>query len=128
MARLSILLSRSHGWPDNAAASILPPGCEASGRAARCEALPAPRDGVEEEPFSRLRSALRLAHPHILPLHDSGEAGGLLNYVMLIVRGESLLDPSRDYLDDAVPTRWAELLQANGMTTPVPGANHPYYF
>jgi hypothetical protein len=28
----------------------------------------------------------------------------------------NLLDPSRDYLDDAVPTRWAELLQANGMT------------
>ncbi len=27
----------------------------------------------------------------------------------------NLLDPSRDYLDDAVPTRWAELLQANGM-------------
>ena len=24
----------------------------------------------------------RLQHPHILPLHDSGEAGGLLYYVM----------------------------------------------
>ena len=27
----------------------------------------------------------------------------------------NLLDPSQDYLDDAVPTRWAELMQANGM-------------
>ncbi len=29
----------------------------------------------------------------------------------------NLLDPSQDYLDDAVPTRWAELMQANGVTT-----------
>ncbi len=27
----------------------------------------------------------------------------------------NLLDPSQDYLDDAVPTRWAELMQANGV-------------
>jgi tRNA A-37 threonylcarbamoyl transferase component Bud32 len=33
-----------------------------------------------------------LAHPHILPLHDSGEAGGLLYYVMPYVEGESLRD------------------------------------
>ena len=31
-----------------------------------------------------------LMHPHILPLHDSGEAGGLLYYVMPYVDGESL--------------------------------------
>jgi eukaryotic-like serine/threonine-protein kinase len=31
-----------------------------------------------------------LQHPHILPLHDSGEAGGLLYYVMPYVAGESL--------------------------------------
>ncbi len=31
-----------------------------------------------------------LNHPHILPLHDSGEAGGLLFYVMPFVEGESL--------------------------------------
>jgi dienelactone hydrolase/tRNA A-37 threonylcarbamoyl transferase component Bud32 len=31
-----------------------------------------------------------LAHPHILPLHDSGEADGLLFYVMPLVEGESL--------------------------------------
>ena len=33
-----------------------------------------------------------LDHPHILPLHDSGEADGLLYYVMPYVEGESLRD------------------------------------
>jgi tetratricopeptide (TPR) repeat protein len=32
----------------------------------------------------------RLTHPHILPVHDSGEADGLLFYVMPYVEGESL--------------------------------------
>ena len=36
--------------------------------------------------------AARLTHPHILPLHDSGEANGLLYYVMPYVSGESLRD------------------------------------
>jgi len=34
--------------------------------------------------------AASLMHPHILPLHDSGEADGLLYYVMPYVDGESL--------------------------------------
>jgi serine/threonine protein kinase/tetratricopeptide (TPR) repeat protein len=34
--------------------------------------------------------AARLTHPNILPLHDSGEAGGLLYYVMPRIEGESL--------------------------------------
>jgi serine/threonine-protein kinase len=34
----------------------------------------------------------RLTHPHILPLHDSGDAGGFLFYVMPYVEGESLRD------------------------------------
>jgi len=33
-----------------------------------------------------------LAHPHILPLHDSGGSGELLYYVMPFVEGESLRD------------------------------------
>jgi serine/threonine protein kinase/TolB-like protein/tetratricopeptide (TPR) repeat protein len=33
-----------------------------------------------------------LTHPHILPLHDSGEAAGLLYYVMPYIEGESLRD------------------------------------
>jgi eukaryotic-like serine/threonine-protein kinase len=34
--------------------------------------------------------AAGLAHPHILPLHDSGEADGFLYYVMPYIEGESL--------------------------------------
>src|SRR5256884_1776497 len=36
--------------------------------------------------------AARLTHPHILPLHDSGQAGGFLFYVMPYIEGESLRD------------------------------------
>ncbi len=47
-----------------------------------------------------------LHHPHILPLYDSGEADGLLYYVMPYVEGESLrtrLDREKQLpLDDAV--------------------------
>ncbi len=34
----------------------------------------------------------QLSHPHILPMHDSGEADGLLYYVMPYVKGETLKD------------------------------------
>jgi serine/threonine protein kinase len=34
----------------------------------------------------------QLTHPHILPLHDSGEVGGFLFYVMPFIEGESLRD------------------------------------
>ena len=37
-----------------------------------------------------IETAARLTHPHILPIHDSGEAGGFLYYVMPYVEGESL--------------------------------------
>jgi tRNA A-37 threonylcarbamoyl transferase component Bud32/dienelactone hydrolase len=36
--------------------------------------------------------AAKLSHPHILPLHDSGEAGGFFYYVMPFVAGETLRD------------------------------------
>src|SRR5437762_8202331 len=39
-----------------------------------------------------IETAARLNHPHILPLHDSGEAAGLLYYVMPYVEGETLRD------------------------------------
>ena len=46
---------------------------------------------VGAERFLReIQVAARLRHPHILPLFDSGEAGGLLYYVMPYVGGESL--------------------------------------
>ncbi len=47
-----------------------------------------------------------LQHPHILPLFDSGEADGLLFYVMPFVAGESL----RDRLDRLGPLPVAEAL------------------
>src|SRR4026207_790785 len=37
-----------------------------------------------------IRTAARLTHPHILPVHDSGEAAGRLWYTMPYVEGESL--------------------------------------
>jgi len=53
-----------------------------------------------------IKIAARLQHPHILPLHDSGEAAGLLYYVMPYVEGESLRDrlsrERRLSLDEAV--------------------------
>jgi serine/threonine-protein kinase len=39
-----------------------------------------------------IQIAANLNHPHILPLHDSGEADGFLYYVMPFVEGESLRD------------------------------------
>ena len=40
--------------------------------------------------LSEIRTTARLQHPHILPLLDSGEADGLLYYVMPLMTGETL--------------------------------------
>ncbi|MEJ2218879.1 MAG: protein kinase, partial [Gemmatimonadota bacterium] len=40
--------------------------------------------------MQEIEIAARLQHPHILPVHDSGEAAGFLFYVMPYVEGESL--------------------------------------
>src|SRR5688572_18634372 len=45
--------------------------------------------------------AAQLSHPHILPMHDSGESAGILYYVMPFVDGESLRD--RIARDGALP-------------------------
>ena len=45
--------------------------------------------GVERF-LSEIRVTANLQHPHLLPLFDSGEADGLLFYVMPFVEGESL--------------------------------------
>ncbi|HEY7408691.1 MAG TPA: serine/threonine-protein kinase, partial [Gemmatimonadaceae bacterium] len=42
--------------------------------------------------LGEVRIAAQLAHPHILPLIDSGEADGLLFYVMPHLEGETLRD------------------------------------
>jgi TolB-like protein len=48
---------------------------------------------IGSERFDReIRLAAKLQHPHILGLYDSGEANGLLYYVMPFVKGESLRD------------------------------------
>src|SRR5512134_1223753 len=46
---------------------------------------------IGPERFLReIETVARLTHPHILPLHDSGEADSLLFYVMPYVEEESL--------------------------------------
>jgi serine/threonine-protein kinase len=39
-----------------------------------------------------IRMAAGLTHPHILPLYDSGEAGGFLYFVMPVMKGQTLRD------------------------------------
>jgi eukaryotic-like serine/threonine-protein kinase len=51
---------------------------------------------VGAERFLReIRLVASLAHPHILPLHDSGEAGEYLYYVTPYIEGESLRERIR---------------------------------
>ncbi len=45
--------------------------------------------------LGEIKMAARLTHPHILPVHDSGDADGLLFYVMPNMQGRSL----RELLD-----------------------------
>ena len=48
-------------------------------------------DSVGAERFlQEIRTTSQLSNPHILALHDSGEADGLLYYIMPYVKGESL--------------------------------------
>ena len=42
--------------------------------------------------LAEIRTTAKLQHPHILPLLDSGDADGLLYYVMPLAQGESLHD------------------------------------
>ncbi len=42
--------------------------------------------------LTEIQITASLQHPHILPLHDSGESDGILYYVMPRVEGESLKD------------------------------------
>ncbi len=42
--------------------------------------------------LAEIKTTAKLQHPHILPLLDSGEAGGVLYYVMPFIAGESLRD------------------------------------
>ena len=56
--------------------------------------------------LTEIKTTANLQHPHILALHDSGEANGTVFYVMPYVQGESLRDRlNREHqlaVDDAV--------------------------
>jgi hypothetical protein len=65
--------------------------------------------------LKEIEIAARLTHPHILPLHDSGEAGGSLYYVMPYIEGGSL----RQVLDTE---RRLDLGRALGIAEPVADA------
>ncbi|MBM4188916.1 MAG: serine/threonine protein kinase [Gemmatimonadetes bacterium] len=53
-----------------------------------------------------IKTTAAMSHPHILPLFDSGEAGGFLFYVMPYIQGETIRDrltrESQFGVDDAV--------------------------
>jgi serine/threonine-protein kinase len=90
MGTVYLALDRKHGR--QVAIKVLPPEVAAA---------------LGPERFLReIQIAARLSHPHILPLHDSGQAAGMLYYVMPHVDGESLrarLDRERQLPpDDAV--------------------------
>ena len=68
--------------------------------------------------LAEIKTTANLQHPHILPLHDSGEADGYLFYVMPYVEGESLREKlDREHqlpVDEAVTiaSEVADALQA----------------
>ena len=72
--------------------------------------------GVERF-LKEIQIAARLTHPHILALHDSGEAGGFLYYVMPYIDGASL----RQQLE-AAPRRVLSQPQALAIAEPVADA------
>jgi serine/threonine protein kinase len=52
---------------------------------------------IEHDRFvQEIRLAARLTHPHVLPLYDSGEADGILYFVMPVMRGQTLRDRLRE--------------------------------
>jgi serine/threonine-protein kinase len=76
MARVFLARDLKHGRP--VAVKVLRPELAAA---------------LGPERFLReIEIAARLTHPHILPVHDSGEVRSLLYYVMPFVEGESLRD------------------------------------
>jgi serine/threonine-protein kinase len=76
---------------------------------------------VGPERFLReIQFAARLEHPHIVALHDSGEADGLLYFVMPYVVGESL----RDRLEREAQLPIAEALRIAGDVADALGYAH----
>ena len=72
----TVYLARDHRHGRRVALKVMHPGMLAS---------------VSAERFLReIRLSASLTHPHILPLHDSGDANGVLFYVMPYIEGDSL--------------------------------------
>ena len=61
-----------------------------AGSPSRSSAPNSPRCSARDRFLREIRILARLNHPHILQLYDSGEADGLLYFVMPFVEGESL--------------------------------------
>jgi Tol biopolymer transport system component/tRNA A-37 threonylcarbamoyl transferase component Bud32 len=76
---------------------------------------------IGRERFLReIRVTANLSHPHILPLHDSGEAGELLYYVMPLVEGVSL----RQRLDQEGRLPLADVFKIAGAVADALGFAH----
>ena len=63
--------------------------------------------GSAERFLKEIRVTARLNHPHVLPVHDSGEVEGLLYYVMPYVDGQTL----RARLNSGAPIADPEILR-----------------
>ena len=86
------LHDRSRARPRRHGDGVPRPGLQARPARSRSRfCIPISRPALGPDRFLReIKLAARLNHPHILPLHDSGEADGFLYYVMPYVEGESL--------------------------------------
>ena len=81
-------LHHGHGLPRPG------PAARPAGRAQG--AAPRAARALGPERFQReIKLAARLQHPHILTVHDSGDAAGQLWFTMPFVEGESLRDRLR---------------------------------
>ncbi len=67
--------------------------------------------------LAEIKTTANLTHPHILPLHDSGEADGFLYYVMPYIEGETL----RERIDR---DRQLPVDEALGIATAIANALH----
>ena len=70
--------------------------------------------------LQEIRIAARLTHPHILALHDSGEAAGFLYYVMPYIDGPSL----RRRLEQESPVEVTEALRITAAVADALGYAH----
>jgi len=60
-----------------------------------------PRPSAADRFLREVQIVAKLSHPHILQLHDSGEAEGFLFFVMPYVEGETLRQRPRPHRDVA---------------------------